>query len=151
MIFDDLFFESLLWSTISIIENNSCKRKGLINQIILYLKESNNNFTINAENFNCDDSSNKYMSLFCEYKKCYENTLNADKFKTKPQTGRYSNDFEELDFLGKGRYGLVYKVKCKNTDKEYAVKKRKIKGLNLNIAIFLNNLCTKNLCFRFIQ
>ncbi|CAH7272257.1 eukaryotic translation initiation factor 2-alpha kinase 1 [Phodopus roborovskii] len=46
----------------------------------------------------------------------------------KAQTSRYLNEFEELDILGKGGYGSVYKVRNKLDGQHYAIKKILIKS-----------------------
>lgn len=38
-------------------------------------------------------------------------------------TGRYSRQFEELETLGKGGFGVVFKARDKFEEKVYAVKK----------------------------
>ena len=40
----------------------------------------------------------------------------------------YKNNFEEIVLLGEGGFGQVFKVKDKNHDQFYAVKKINVKG-----------------------
>jgi serine/threonine protein kinase/PAS domain-containing protein len=44
---------------------------------------------------------------------------------------RYDAEFEELDFLGKGGFGAVFKARNKIDGQEYAIKKVRLKGVEL--------------------
>lgn len=61
---------------------------------------------------------------FCEHKDGTGNLSfsNFDSFPT-VQRSRYASDFEELELLGKGGYGSVYKARNKFDGVEYALKK----------------------------
>ena len=50
-----------------------------------------------------------------------------------PSHSRYYNDFEELEFLGKGGFGEVVKVRNRLDNRFYAIKKIKLKPFNQNL------------------
>lgn len=45
-----------------------------------------------------------------------------------PGVGRYKNEFTELECIGRGAFGTVYKVLNRIDNLEYAVKKIKLKS-----------------------
>jgi alpha-tubulin suppressor-like RCC1 family protein len=49
--------------------------------------------------------------------------------KSTNEESRYVKDFEEIECIGKGGFGSVYKVKNKLDDRYYAVKKIKLEGI----------------------
>jgi alpha-tubulin suppressor-like RCC1 family protein len=58
-----------------------------------------------------------------------QNIANMNKTERQfSSDGRYENDFVELDLLGKGGFGSVYKVKHKLEEQIYAVKKMQFQG-----------------------
>ncbi|XP_005397956.1 PREDICTED: eukaryotic translation initiation factor 2-alpha kinase 1 isoform X2 [Chinchilla lanigera] len=58
----------------------------------------------------------------------YMQKIRSREIAFEAQTSRYLNEFEELDILGKGGYGRVYKVRNKLDGQHYAIKKILIKG-----------------------
>lgn len=50
-----------------------------------------------------------------------------------PSHSRYYSDFEELEFLGKGGFGEVVKVRNKLDNRFYAIKRIKLKSFNQNL------------------
>ncbi|KGG50091.1 hypothetical protein DI09_8p300 [Mitosporidium daphniae] len=74
-----------------------------------------------------------------------------------PSHSRYYSDFEELEFLGKGGFGEVVKVRNKLDNRFYAIKRIKLKSFNQNLnkkllreVLAISRLHHENIIWRYL-
>jgi hypothetical protein len=118
---DNEFFEALLWTALKQIDKNKDSHKNLFDATKMKIYFDNNRFYTDDESDY--ENYNRLSDLF-------ENTFNNSReSKVFLQNHRYVNEFDEELMLGKGTFGVVYKVKNKTDCQHYAVKKQNIDGM----------------------
>jgi hypothetical protein len=112
------FFEALLWTALKQINKNEDSHKKLFDGTRMKIYFDNNRFYT-------DDESNyeKFNRLSVFVENTFNNTRESKVFL---QNHRYVNEFDEELMLGRGTFGVVYKVKNKTHCQYYAVKKQNI-------------------------
>jgi hypothetical protein len=120
---DHEFFEALLWTALKQIYKNEESLKNLFNETRIKIYDENDRSYYEYIENSDFDNYNRLSYLF-------KNTFNNSKeSKVFLQNHRYANEFDEELILGRGTFGIVYKVKNKIDCQHYAVKKQIIDGM----------------------
>jgi hypothetical protein len=98
------------------------------------MKSNNDLLNHDREDNNVDEDGDNYELTIADfhnlssiYEECYSNNQMFNELYL--QTGRYSQEFVELELLGTGGYGSVFKAQNKYNDNLYAIKKIFVNGL----------------------
>jgi hypothetical protein len=129
------FFETLLWSLVSVIEKNNERKINLIDTIVETISIQCERLPYNDSNIKQQNFSSQFDEIFVMYLNSYESYKSSDKFNTNLQQGRYSKSFTEVRKISKGGYGKVFEVKSKIDNAKYALKKVKLSS-KLGLLIF---------------
>lgn len=122
--------ESLLLTVTVQIESNVEKQKSLFINLMKCITRHCNDFCYNEQRLL--NNMEKYKQLGEEYRKCHINHNNSFGDQIFVQNERYRNDFEEIAELGSGSFGSVCKVRNRNENELYAIKKIVLHGILFN-------------------
>jgi hypothetical protein len=123
------FFETLLWSLVSVIEKNNERKINLIDKIVETINIQYERLPFNDSNIKQQNFSSQFDEIFVMFLNSFENYKYSGKFNTNLQQGRYSKSFTEVRKISQGGYGKVFEVESEIDNGKYALKKVKLTSM----------------------